>query len=228
MKTAARGLIVSVLFFITACATTPRPLTGLVPERELQTLQSPVHVSIRQGESSRGGRGYLIFQRPDRFHLVILSPFGQSLFEIYSDAARLVCLYPSEKVAYRGNISDLPEGVRLWGLMRWVVERAPTGPSAGERENITSEGRHERVVYDERGLALRRIDGEGNRVIYRDYGSVDGIAFPLGIEIADRQGTTVSVTFDEPELNRPLEDGVLDPPLETVRVLPLSALAGLM
>jgi hypothetical protein len=228
MKPAARGLIVSVLFFLAACATTPRPLTDVVPGREMETLQSPVHVSIRQGDTSRGGRGYLVFQRPDRFHLVILSPFGQSLFEIYSDAARLVCLYPSEKIAYRGSIAELPEGVRLWGLMRWVVERAPQGTSAGERENITSEGRRERVLYDERGLAVRRVDGEGNRVVYRDYGSVDGIAFPQGVEISDQQGTTVTVTFDEPELNRPLEEGVLSPSLEAVRVLPVSALAGLM
>jgi YD repeat-containing protein len=224
----------SLLFFLTvlsfaACATAPKPLTGLVPGREMETLQSAVHVSIRQGETSRGGRGYLVFQRPDRFHLVILSPFGQSLFETYSDGGRFVALFPGEKTAYRGSVAELPEGVRLWGLMRWVVERPPVaGPTSGERDNVTADGRRERVSYDGRGLVVSRRDEAGNRVAYRDYEGVDGVAFPLGIEISDREGTAVSITFDEPELNRPLEEGALTPVLGQVRLLPFSAFPGLM
>jgi YD repeat-containing protein len=215
------------LLVIAACATAPSPLTGLVPGREMETLQSAVDVSIKQGGASRSGHGFLVFQRPDRFHLAVLSPFGQSLFEIYSDGERFVGLLPGEKTAYAGSLAELPAAVRLWGMMRWVVERPPVaGPTTGVRDNVTADGRRERIYYDERGLVVRREAEDGDRVTYREYRNVEGIAFPMEVEICGREGTTVTVAFDEPELNRPLEEGVLTPSLGEVKILPFSAFPG--
>jgi outer membrane lipoprotein-sorting protein len=222
-------LVAALPGLLASCASGPHPLTGLVPGREMHSLQSAVAVTMRQGDESRGGRGYLVFRRPDRFHLALLSPFGQSLLDIYSDGTTLTCLFPRERTAYRGSLAELPdrEGVRLWGLMRWVVEQTPpAGPTTGTRDNITSDGRHERLTYDERGLVVSRESDNGDRIFFRDYASVEGIAFPLGIDLTDRQGMQVSVTFDEPELNGALDDETLTPALDGVSVLPFSAFTG--
>lgn len=229
VRLAHRTVPFMVLLLLSACASTPKPLTSPVPGKWVETIQSAVAVSIKQGEESKSARGYLIFRRPDRFHLALIAPFGQSLLDVYSDGKSFICLIPVKQTAYRGSLDELPEqdGVRLWGLMSWVVEQPPIANSnSTEQDNVTIDGRREKILYDERGLAVRRIAENGDRVDYRDYGSVDGVPFPMGVELSDRNGIKVSVTFDEPEINRPVEEAVLAPSLDNVTILPFSAFQG--
>lgn len=221
-------LIASVSIFF-GCAAPPKPsLTGLVPGREVDTLQSTISISIHTSDGSRGGRGYLIFKRPDRFHLAILSPFGLTMLEMFSAGDRLTCLLPSKQVAYAGSVAELPdrEGLRSWGLMRWVVEQPPASGPALERDHVMADGRRERIYYDEQGLITRKESEEGDRVVYREYQAVNGVAFPSVIELSTSREDTVRITFDEPEVNQPVEDAALQPNLEGVSVLPFTAFKG--
>ena len=221
-------VMLAVFFSLAGCAVAPKPLVGLVPEKEAETLQSPISISIRTPDGSRGGRGYLIFKRPDRFHIAILSPFGLTLMEVFSDGDRLTCLIPSKNIAYSGRIADLParEGLRTWGLMRWVVEKPPVPGPALKRDHVTADGRRETVYYDNQGVVLRKETEEGDRVSFSDYQVYDGVAFPSVLEISAVSGESVRITFDEPELNKPVEEGALVPNLDGVTVLPFSAFNG--
>jgi len=224
-------LIPALLLSLSACATAPKPLPSAAPGKQVETLQSEVSLSVRSGDKSIGGRGYLVFKQPDRFHLAVFSPFGFTLMDLFVNDQQLTCLIPAKQVAYQGLISDIPDGNALkgWGMMRWVVETPPASDDnkSVTRNQITPDGRKEILCYDDRGLLASKSNEEGDRVVYRDYHDRNGVAFPSSIEISNAKGDSVHIVFDEPELNLPVEDVVLTPALEGVNVLPLTAFRGL-
>jgi len=224
-------LIPALLLTFSACATAPKPLPSTKPGKQVETLQSEVSLSVRSGDKSIGGRGYLIFKQPDRFHLAVFSPFGFTLMDLFVANDRITCLIPAKQTAYQGLISDIPDGNALkgWGMMRWVVETAPAieGTQATSQEVISPDGKKEILCYDDRGILSSKTNEEGDRVVYKDYHDRNGVAFPSSIEISNAKGDTVRLLFDEPEVNQPVEDAVLTPTLEGVDVLPLTAFRGL-
>jgi outer membrane biogenesis lipoprotein LolB len=224
-------LIPALLLSLSACATAPKPLPSTKPGKQVETLQSEVSLSVRSGDKSIGGRGYLVFKQPDRFHLAVFSPFGFTLMDLFVDNDRITCLIPAKQTAYQGLISDIPAGNALkgWGMMHWVVETppAPEGTKAATQDYISPDGRKELLCFDDRGLLSSKSNEDGYRVVYRDYHDRNGVAFPSSIEISNAKGDAVRILFDEPELNQPVEEEVLNPSLEGVDVLPLTAFRGL-
>lgn len=222
-------LITAAATLFSGCAAASKlPLTGLVPGREVETLQSPVNISVKSADRDFGGRGFLIFKRPDRFHLAILSPFGQTLIDIYSDGERFTCVVPARQTAYSGTIAELPEqdGLKAWGLMRWVLERTPAVGPALAMAQVNGAGIRERLIYDNRGLLERKVTEAGDRVAYLDYRNVEGVPFPESIVLTTSLDDTVRVVFEEPEINRPVQDAALTPRLEGIVVLPFSEFKG--
>jgi len=222
-------LVITALSLLFGCAAAPRqPLTGLIPGKEVETLQSSISVSVKTPERSMGGHGFLIFKRPDRFHLAVLSPFGLTLVDIYSDGDRFTCVIPTRQTAYSGRISELPDrdGLKAWAMMRWVVERTPVAGPALQRENVNGAGVRERLYYDSQGLLDRKETEEGDRVVYRDYRNVEGVAVPESIELTNSRDDTVRIVFEEPEVNRPVEETALSPHLEGIKVLPFTEFHG--
>lgn len=210
------------LLLTAACATVQKPLTGIVPGREVETLQSAFSISIKAGEHGSGGRGYLIFRYPDRFHMAVLSPFGLTVAEIYSDGETLTCLIPSKETAYRGPIADLPEkgGLRTFAILKWVVMRLPQrAPPLGAGEAAGPAG--DRLFYDKFGLLERKVSAAGDEADYSGYRNVNGVAFPETLDIKNSNGDTVRIVFDEPEINVPVENAALAPNLAGMKVLPL-------
>ena len=214
---------------ISACATVPKPEIPVIPGKEVETLQSVVSLSVKSPVNSMGGNGYLIFKRPDRFHLVVLAPFGITVMEVFVNGERVTCLVPSKQTAYTGKFSELPEhnALKGWSMMRWVVETSSTANGAdGETERMREDGSKEFLKYDERGLLQRKTNEDGDQVTYSKYKQINGVAFPETIEMRDRQGNLVKVSFDEPEINQPVEETALVPNLEGYTVLPLTDFRG--
>ncbi|WP_246399481.1 outer membrane lipoprotein LolB [Geomonas silvestris] len=211
---------------LTACASVQKPLTGLVPGRQLETLQSSVSLSLKAGEHGTSGRGYLVFSYPDRFHIAVLSPFGLTVLEIFSDGDRLTCIVPSRQTAYQGRASELPaNGVfRSFALFKWVVaHQADPDPSQYGSEVLNASG--DRVHYDKFGLMDRKISPGGDRADFHDYRNVSGVPFPEAIEI--RTGpTSARIVFDEPEINTEIEPAALTPNLEGYSIRPLDEFKG--
>jgi len=210
------------------CATVTRPLEGIVPGRNLETLTSAVSVAMQGPDKSLGGRGYLVFRQPDRFHIVLLSPFGLTLLEVFSEGENLTCLIPSKGVAYTGRIMDLPDrdGLRSWGMMRWIVDTPPPSGPALYREHLTREGIREKVFYNGQGQVIRKESDNGDQVRFLDYRVVNGVPLAEVIEITSATGERVRLTFSDPEVNQPVDDAMLKPNLEGVTVLPFSAFRG--
>jgi hypothetical protein len=228
----SRSIAATLLFFsLSACATAPKPLPSIKPGKAVDTLQSEVSLSVKSAAGSIGGRGYLIFKRPDRFHLAVLSPFGTTMMDVFVAEDRITCLIPSKQTAYQGLVSELPDrnALRGWGMMRWVVDTPPVeeGAGAGTREYLAADGRKELLSYDDRGLLVCKSNEDGDRVAYGEYHDRNGVAFPTTIEMANRQGDTVKIVFDEPEINQPVEETALNPALEGVEVRPLVEFRGL-
>ena len=217
------------VFILSGCAATLKPpLTGIIPGKEMETLQSDVTITVAAGGRSIGGHGFLIFSRPDRFHLAVLSPFGSPLVEVYSNGERFTCLVPSRQIAYSGLISELPdrEGLKAWALMRWVVERTPPAGPARTRVNVNVTGGREILSFDSRGLLEQKQTDDGDQVLYRDYHVLDGIPFPELIELVDSGGDRVTITLVEPVLNRPVDEAALVPALDGLNVQPFSEFRG--
>ncbi|MFZ3208462.1 MAG: outer membrane lipoprotein LolB [Geobacteraceae bacterium] len=222
------SIATAALIILSGCSTAPKPLAGLVQGREVETLQSRISVAIRTPGSSQGGRGYLRFKRPGSFHVAIISPFGPTMLELFITGDRITCLLPSKQIAYAGRLAELPEkeGLRSWGLMRWVVEQPPPVGRALSRENVMADGRRESVSYGEQGIILRKETEDGYKVSYLDYHVVNGVAFPSVMEISTPQGGTIRIIFNEPLVNQPVEEEALSPTLEGFTVLPFSAFKG--
>jgi hypothetical protein len=67
----------------------------------------------------------------------------------------------------------------------------------------------------------RKVSAAGDEVVYSDYRPVDGIAVPGGIAITTADGSGLSLTFDEPEINRPISADIFSPQLDGYEILPL-------
>jgi outer membrane lipoprotein-sorting protein len=224
---AAAGLLV---VFLSSCATIPKPVAPVKPGKEVETLQSMVSLSFKNPRGSIGGRGYLIFKRPDRFHLAVLSPFGFTVMEVFVDGDHITCLVPSKDTAYSGALSELSDHNALKGLgmMRRVVDDSTVSeaPDGGRVERTGANGEKETLFFDERGLLQRKENGEGDMIRYDDYRQINGVAFPSAIEMCNRMGYKVKVSFDEPEVNTPVDDAALVPALDGMKVLPINDFKG--
>src|SRR6185369_1349084 len=167
-----KRLATATLFMLAlaGCAAAPvrtEPVHGIV----METLQGGVNVSLTSPAGKIGGNGVLFYQRPESFRLSILAPFGQVLLDIIVNGDRILCLRESLRKGWQGEMDDLPDslGVRVWPLMKWVVEPPhPAGPAL-ERVFTRPDGTTEKVQYDASGFVQRKVDSLGDEVVYGDY-----------------------------------------------------------
>ena len=123
---------------------------------------------------------------------------------------------------------DLPDslGVRVWPLMKWVVEPPqPSGPAL-EREFTRPDGTIEKVHYDSSGFVLSKVNSSGDEVIYGDYQISGNIAVPGRMDINTPDGSHFKLLLDEPEVNRPIDSEIFAPRLDGYEVFPLSEFKG--
>lgn len=222
--------LLAVLIFITAgCAAVPKPREPFTPGATVETLAASVSLSVKSPEGSSGGTGYLLYRHPDSFHLVMLTPFGSTALEFFAWDDRVTVIFPSKGVAFAGAIQDLPAkgGLQGWQMMRWVIEEDPlfVPGTADTVERTDGKGRKTVARYDGEGL-LQRKTSEDGEAVYRDYLSAGGVPFPSVIEFSDNQGVEVKISFDEPEVNGPIDDSSLTPNLEGLTLLPLQSMVG--
>lgn len=218
------------LLLLTACATVPAPPLDYRPGAVVETLSSAVSLSIRTPESSLGGNGYLVFRRPDKLHLVVLSPFGTTVMEAFAVGDRITLIYPSMSMAYAGRFDELPDkgGLQGWSLMRWVMD---ADPHAGQRfsgtvERVNKLGFSEKVTF-ENGLVTAKESSAGDRVQYSKYSVVNGVPVAAELDLRNGRDDRIRIVLDEAEVNTPLDDAVFVPHLDGMTVLPFSAIRGM-
>jgi len=220
--------IIVPLLLLTACSTA-RPILNYTPGATLDTLSAAVSMSVVTADNGMSGSGFMVYRRPDQLHLVLLSPFGTTLMEIFSQGEQVTLLYPGSSIAYVGTIADLPAkgGLQGWRLMRWVMDAAPAPSSAlnGTVERPGVQGLPEKVTY-ENGLVVSKSTADGEQVYYSRYSVAGGVPFAAELELRNAREDRIRIVLDEPEVNSPLEEAVFQPRLEGFRILPLSQLRG--
>jgi len=214
---------------LSACAAAPlRQEPAAIHGIAMETLQGAVNISLSSSAGQLSGNGVLFYKRPESFRLTILAPFGQSIFDIIVNGGSVLCLMENGKKGWQGNMQDLPDwlGVRIWPLLKWMVEPPhPAGPSL-ERSFIRADGTVERIYYNAAGFVQKKVNAAGDEIAYSDYQLAAGIAFPNGIEIKTAEGSSLRLTFDEPEINLPIDSEILSPNIDRYEMLPLADFKG--
>ena len=215
---------------LSGCAPKAVPPLVFTTGAVVESIQSEVSLSFNSPAGSGGGRGYLVFQKPDRSHLIVLTPFGTTVMEAFAGGERLTIVIPSKEIAYSGTFDEIPAkaGLQGWKAMRWIMEGEPagSGESNGEVVRVNREGILETVWYNSAGLVVRKLTEDGDDVTYRDYRSINGVPFPTAIEFRDQRGTTLKIGFDEPEINKPVAESALKPRLDGITVLSIRRMGG--
>lgn len=221
--------IITPLLLLAACSTV-HPKLDYKTGATVDTLSAAVSLSLTTVDSGMSGNGFLVYRRPDQLHLVLLSPFGTTLIEIFSRGEQITLLYPGSSTAYVGLIADLPEkaGLQGWRLMRWVMDAEPsvTAGHNGTVERIGTDEIVEKVTF-ENGLVTEKSTEKGEKVYYSRYTVAGGVPFASELDLRNKQDDRIRIVLDETEVNTALDESAFQPRLEGMKILPLSELRGL-
>lgn len=216
-----------VLATLAGCAAVPvqrQAVHGVAVE----TLQGSVNVSLSIPAGQLSGNGLLFYKSPDSFRLSLLAPFGRVVFDILVEGEKVICLMESRKTVWQGDFGDLPPalGTKVWPLMKWVLE--PPHPAGPARQRLFSrtDGTTETIYYDPAGFVQRKVNAGGDEVLYSDYRITADRAMPNRIEIKSAEGSSLTLVFDDPELNLPIDNSILNPSLAGYAILPLAGFSG--
>lgn len=225
-------MILCVIFLLTmGCASIPKEQVPFRSGATLETVAAMVTISIKSPQVNTGGHGYMVYKRPDSFHMVMLTPFGTTALETYSSDDRLTIVIPSKGEAYAGAFDEMPieSPLRGWRMIRLMAVDEPLFDpmKQGTSEKSSKSAGEITSFYDGTGLLERKKFSSGEEVFFRDYQSADGVPFPSVIEFIDRNGARVKITFEEPEINKPVDNAALVPNLEGITILSLASFKGL-
>jgi hypothetical protein len=221
-----RFFLIFALLVISACAKNV-PQLDYNPGAVVESLSAAASLSVYTGESGMSGRGYIVYRRPDKLHLIVLSPFGTTVFEAFALGERVAMLYPSQSVAYVGTVNELPEqgGLHGWRMMHWIMEADPAvNPDfSGTVTRDSKSGFKEQVVF-ENGLITSKTSPSGDTVYYKRYSVINGVPVASELDLRNDRNDRIRIVLDAPEVNTDIEDAAFIPRLEGMTILPLSAL----
>lgn len=221
------ALCIVALLLPCGCASVPKPPFAYQPGAVVETLSATASFSISKGEQGMGSNGYLLYQRPDRMRMVILSPFGTTLMEAIVTGNRITIISNTKGEAFSGNLEELPRTGQgeTWRHARWVMDTDPPGSFVGDGslERANSMGDREQVTF-ENGLVVSKSLANGDMVRYRDYLLVNGVPLATEIIMNSHDGGRFRIKVTEPEVNAELAADAFIPHLEGLTVYPLSAL----
>jgi len=220
-------IVVTLLTF--GCASTQTAELIYHPEAVLNTFSAAASLSISKGDQGMGSNGYLLYHRPDRMRLVVLSPFGTTLMELYVNGDSITIVDTSLGTAFSGLLEDLPrtgDGA-AWRHVRWILEmdRPENMVRAGELERVSRSGIKERITV-ENGLIVSKVRSNGDMVRYNDYIVVNGVPLASEIIVDSHDGGRFRVKLSEPEVNAALDPEAFVPKLDGLRIYPLTVLRG--
>ncbi len=225
-RTLLASLLIVVLLLSNGCAAAQLVYP---PGAVVETLSAATSLSISKGDQGMGSSGYLLYQRPDRMRMVILSPFGTTLMEAVVTGNRITIINTSSGAAYTGLLQDLPRtgAGDTWRNARWVMDTDPPGSPDrnGVLERVNSMGLKERVIF-ENGLVVSKSLANGDMVRYNDYVVVNGVPLATEIIMDSHDGGRFRIKVSEPEVNAELAPEAFVTHLEGLMVYPLSALQG--
>jgi hypothetical protein len=223
-------LLFSTIFLASGCALfAPKPPLVYRPNAQVETLSAAVSLSVMAGEQGMSANGLMLYQRPDRMRMVVLTPFGTTMMEVVIVGSEITILNPPSGKAFTGRVEDLPPRGDLdaWRQARWVMDADPPGSSLrdGTLERVDREGVKEWVTF-ENGLVVSKRRANGDEARYNDYVAIDGVALATEIIMESASGKRFRIKVNEPEVNAALDPNAFTPQLDNLALFPLSALKG--
>jgi hypothetical protein len=221
------ALFVLSLLMTSGCASFQKPVLRYQPGAVVETLSATVSLSITKGEQGMGSSGFLLYQRPDRMRMVVLSPFGTTMMEAIVTGSRITIMNNSKGAAFVGTLEELPEvgDGGTWRHARWVMDMDPPGSFTGNGsvERVNSMGEKELVTF-ENGLVVSKRLPNGDMVRYREYMLVNGVPLATEIIMDSHDGGRFRIKVTEPEVNARLASEAFIAHLDGMTVYPLAAL----
>jgi len=191
------------------------------------SLSSKISLSYSAPGRSISGSGYFMYRKPDQMRIVILSPFGSVLQEIFISGEFVTIVDAGNGVAFSGTYSDLPEKGDFsgWRYIHWLIDIDPPDSlrDNGAIERINRFGQQERAAF-ENGLLISKTTPAGGQVRYGRYAVVQGVPLPLEIKYENAAREKFTILLEDSETNVPFADGAFTPNLGNIHVYPLSSL----
>lgn len=137
-------------------------------------------------------------------------------------------IYPSDKIAFSGLLSELPSqgGFREWRAIHWVLADAAAIQGLvvdGTVERNTADGGTETATVT-RGLVVKKSNQHGDTVYYDRHEAVHDVLLAHEIDLRNNSDEQLRIILDEPEVNTQLENAAFIPKFEGLKVYPLQAL----
>ena len=222
--------LLSALSLVSGCAAfTPKPPLEYRPGAQVDTLSAAVSLSITKGEQGMGANGFLLYHRPDRMRVVILSPFGTTMMETVVAGEQVTIVDNSKGVAFSGLLAELPQQGEgdTWRQARWVMDVPAPGSLLhdGSMERVNSMGLTERLTFKD-GVLVAKSLSNGDEAHYNDYTVVNGVPLATELIMYSHNGVRFRIKINEPEVNTDLSPEAFTPHLDNLTLYPLSALQG--
>jgi len=193
----------------------------------VESLSSSVSLSYDSAARNISGSGLFMFRKPDHMRMVVLSPFGSVLQEVYVSGELVTILDNGNGVAFSGSYKNLPASGDFsgWRYIHWVLDIDPPDPAQRTEviERVNRSGELETATF-EKGMLISKTTATGGCVRYGNYTAVNGAAFPLEIVYETAAREKYTIVLEDPEVNIPFAEGAFAPDLAKWRVYPLSVL----
>lgn len=193
----------------------------------VSSLSSNASLSYKSSKRSITGSGFLMYEKPDQMRMIVLSPFGSVLQEVFVSGEEVTIIDSGNGIAYRGSLNDLPDkgDFSAWRSVHWIFDfdlpDSSLTSATVERKNRF--GELEQASF-EKGLLLSKTTVSGGRVSYGKYTAVEGVAIPLEIRYETVAKESFVILFEEPEVNKPFAKDTFKPKLSKNGLFPLSIL----
>jgi outer membrane lipoprotein-sorting protein len=191
------------------------------------SLSSKISLSYSAPGRSISGSGYLMYRKPDQLRVVILSPFGSVLQEIFIAGESVTIIDTGNGTAFSGTFTDLPDKGDFsgWRHIHWLIDIDPPDSlrDNGVIERDNRFGQQEKAAF-ENGLLISKTTPAGGQVRYGRYAAVQGVPFPLEIKYENTAKEKFTILLEESEINVPFPGDAFTPNLGKLHVYPLSIL----
>lgn len=192
-----------------------------------ESLSSNASVSFVSSGKSASGNGFFMYRKPDQMRMVVLSPFGSVLQEVYVSGEAVTIVDTGNGIAFSGSYRDLPEkgDLTAWRYVNWLIDVDPPDVTRGTAvvERVNKFGEPEKAHF-ENGMLISKSTAAAGFVHYDRYTAVQGVVFPLEIMYETSAKEKFIIRLEDPELNGSFADGAFTPNLSKLRVYPLSVL----
>lgn len=191
------------------------------------TLVSNASLSYTSSERSISGSGYLMYQKPDLMRMVVLSPFGSVLQEVFVSGEIVTIIDSGNGIAFSGSINDLPQkgDFSAWRYIHWLIDIDLPVPSRTSAviERVNRFGMLEHASF-ENGLLISKSTAAGGVIKYGKYTAVQGVPFPQELIYETSAKEIFSIRLEDTEVNTVLAAGTFEPKIDKLRIYPLSIL----